>query len=34
MDAVTYYEVLGDALIGATRQLVQNPGFRKPLTAK
>jgi hypothetical protein len=29
-----YYEVLSDALIGATHQLVQNPGFRKALTQK
>jgi hypothetical protein len=32
--ADNYYEVLSDALIGATHQLVQNPGFRKALTEK
>jgi hypothetical protein len=32
--ADNYYEVLSDALIGATHQLVQNPGFRKTLTGK
>ena len=32
--ADNYYEVLSDALIGATHQLVQNPGFRKALTGK
>jgi hypothetical protein len=29
-----YYEVLSDALIGATHELISNPGFRKALTAK
>ena len=28
------YEVLSDALIGATHELVRNPGFRKALTEK
>jgi hypothetical protein len=32
--ADNYYEVLSDALIGATHQLVQNSGFRKALTGK
>ncbi|MEK6211972.1 MAG: hypothetical protein AABM64_16655 [Pseudomonadota bacterium] len=32
--ANNYYEVLSDALIGATHELVQNPGFRKVLTGK
>jgi hypothetical protein len=32
--ADNYYEVLSDALIGATHELVQNPGFRKVLTGK
>ena len=32
--AANYYEVLSDALIGATHELVRNPGFRKALTAK
>lgn len=32
--ADNYYEVLSDALIGATHQLVHNPGFRKALTGK
>jgi len=32
--ADNYYEVLSDALIGATHELVRNPGFRKALTAK
>ena len=32
--ADNYHEVLSDALIGATHQLVQNPGFRKALTEK
>lgn len=32
--ADNYYEVLSDAVIGATHQLVQNPGFRKALTEK
>jgi len=30
--ADNYYEVLSDALIGATHELVQNSGFRKALT--
>lgn len=30
--AANYYEVLSDALIGATHELVRNPGFRKALT--
>lgn len=32
--ADNYYEVLSDALIGATHELVHNPGFRKALTEK
>jgi len=32
--ADNYFEVLSDALIGATHQLVHNPGFRKALTEK
>ena len=32
--AANYYEVLSDALIGATHELVRNPGFRKALTEK
>jgi hypothetical protein len=32
--ADNYYEVLSDALIGATHELVRNPGFRKALTGK
>ncbi|CAN0506555.1 unnamed protein product, partial [Phaeothamnion confervicola] len=32
--AGNYYEVLSDALIGATHELMTNPGFRKALTAK
>ena len=32
--ADNYYEVLSDAVIGATHQLVQNPGFRKALSGK
>ena len=32
--ADNYHEVLSDALIGATHELVQNPGFRKALTEK
>lgn len=32
--ADNYYEVLSDAVIGATHQLVQNPGFRKTLSGK
>ncbi|MBC8006605.1 MAG: hypothetical protein H7X76_00990 [Prolixibacteraceae bacterium] len=32
--AANYYEVLSDALIGATHELVRNPGFRKALTQK
>lgn len=32
--ADNYYEVLSDALIGATHELAQNPGFRKALTEK
>jgi hypothetical protein len=32
--ADNYYEVLSDALIGATHELVRNPGFRKVLTEK
>lgn len=32
--AANYHEVLSDALIGATHQLVHNPGFRKVLTEK
>ena len=32
--ADNYYEVLSDALIGATHALVRNPGFRKALTGK
>lgn len=32
--AGNYYEVLSDAVIGATHQLVQNPGFHKALTQK
>ena len=32
--ADNYYEVLSDALIGATHELVRNPGFRKALTEK
>lgn len=32
--AANYHEVLSDALVGATHQLVQNSGFRKVLTEK
>ena len=32
--ADNYYEVLSDALIGATHELVGNPAFRKALTGK
>lgn len=32
--AGNYYEVLSDALIGATHELAHNPGFRKALTGK
>jgi hypothetical protein len=32
--ADNYYEVLSDAQIGATHELVRNPGFRKALTEK
>jgi hypothetical protein len=32
--ADNYYEVLSDALIGTTHELVRNPGFRKALTEK
>ncbi len=32
--AANYYEVLSDALIGATRELMTNPGFRRTLTGK
>lgn len=32
--AANYYEVLSDALIGATHELITNPGFRKALTQK
>ena len=32
--ADNYYEVLSDALIGATHELVRNPAFRKALTEK
>jgi hypothetical protein len=32
--ADNYHEVLSDALIGATHELVRNPGFRKALTGK
>jgi len=32
--ADNYFEVLSDALIGATHELVHNPGFRKALTEK
>jgi hypothetical protein len=32
--ADNYYEVLTDALIGATHELVRNPGFRNALTGK
>jgi hypothetical protein len=32
--ADNYHEVLSDAVIGATHQLVQNPGFRKALTER
>jgi hypothetical protein len=32
--ADNYYEVLSDALIGATHELVRNPGFRNALTVK
>ncbi len=32
--ADNYFEVLSDALIGATHQMVQNPGFRDALTGK
>lgn len=32
--ADNYHEVLSDAVIGATHQMVQNPGFRKVLSGK
>ena len=32
--ADNYYEVLSDALVGATHELAHNPGFRKALTEK